>query len=175
MTKLLPSTQAAGVKRAIAAARASGLRVLGIRPDGTVITWPANESLPNGFVLAFADQPLNLQPIPSSSKKFDVQAATKLMASGPIVLAEGKMWAEASWKEHVCASPMKKRERDALELMCSFGPRVVLYHEIKGAGLTTMKRLEARGFVVAVQHGLERVPDYTLTLEGKHEWERIKA
>jgi hypothetical protein len=36
MTKPLPFTQAS-LKRAIAAARAAGLRVTGIRPDGTVL------------------------------------------------------------------------------------------------------------------------------------------
>lgn len=36
MTKALPFTQAT-VRRAIAAAHRSGLRVVGIRPDGTVI------------------------------------------------------------------------------------------------------------------------------------------
>lgn len=36
MTKPVPFTQA-GLKRAIAAARRSGLRVTGIRPDGTLL------------------------------------------------------------------------------------------------------------------------------------------
>jgi hypothetical protein len=36
MTKKVPFTQA-GLRRAIAAARKSGLRVIGIRPDGTLV------------------------------------------------------------------------------------------------------------------------------------------
>jgi hypothetical protein len=42
MTKPLPLTQA-GVRRAIRAAQSAGLRVVGIRPDGTVLTQAASE------------------------------------------------------------------------------------------------------------------------------------
>jgi hypothetical protein len=48
MTKALSFTQA-GVRRAIAAAKASGLRVVAVRADGTVLVWPANEPLPEVY------------------------------------------------------------------------------------------------------------------------------
>jgi hypothetical protein len=43
MTKPLPFTQAS-LRRAIAAARKEGLRIAGIRPDGTLITTIAGEN-----------------------------------------------------------------------------------------------------------------------------------
>ena len=46
MTTRLPFTQAS-LRRAIAAARKEGLRVAGIRPDGTLITVNAGENPPN--------------------------------------------------------------------------------------------------------------------------------
>ena len=45
MTQRLPFTQAS-LRRAIAAARKEGLRIAGIRPDGTVITAIAGENPP---------------------------------------------------------------------------------------------------------------------------------
>lgn len=42
MTKPLPFTQA-GLRRAILAAQSVGLRVVGIRPDGTVLTQSISE------------------------------------------------------------------------------------------------------------------------------------
>jgi hypothetical protein len=42
MTKRIPFTRAS-LRRAILAAQSAGLRVVGIRPDGTVITRPAPE------------------------------------------------------------------------------------------------------------------------------------
>jgi cysteine sulfinate desulfinase/cysteine desulfurase-like protein len=43
MTTRLPFTQAS-LRRAIAAARKEGLQIVGIRPDGILITAPAGES-----------------------------------------------------------------------------------------------------------------------------------
>lgn len=44
MTKPLPFTQA-GLKRAILAVQAAGLRVAGIRPDGTIVVYEENNPL----------------------------------------------------------------------------------------------------------------------------------
>ena len=53
MTQRLPFTQAS-LRRAIAAARKEGLRIAGIRPDGTVITAIAGENPPIELVGAAA-------------------------------------------------------------------------------------------------------------------------
>lgn len=45
MTARLPFTQL-GLRRAIAAARASGLRVTGIKPDGTLLVDDGDKPLP---------------------------------------------------------------------------------------------------------------------------------
>jgi hypothetical protein len=47
MTKSLPFTRA-GLKRAILAAQAAGLRVAGIRPDGTIVVNDENNPLAGG-------------------------------------------------------------------------------------------------------------------------------
>lgn len=52
------------------------------------------------------------------------------------------------WKEEVRRSPLDKRERMALPRLCELRTRQVRHGEIKGAGITTQERLEARGFVV---------------------------
>jgi hypothetical protein len=77
--------------------------------------------------------------------------------------------AEAKWRAEIPTLPLTKLERRSLEQLAEYGPGVVApRNKIKGCGVNTQERLEARGFIeVKYRDGeLDRTEGYILTEKG---------
>lgn len=95
------------------------------------------------------------------------KANTELIS--PVVF---KMCSPGEWERKVCASPLGKRERAGLKAY--YDDRNEQLRYIKGAGIGTIERLEARGFISVAEVRGNRVPFYRITAEGKAEWLRLQ-
>lgn len=83
-----------------------------------------------------------------------------------------KKYAPGEWEKEVCASPLGKRELAGLGAY--YGARNEKLSYIKGAGINTAERLEARGFISVAEKRGDRVPYYRITPEGEAEWLRMQ-
>jgi hypothetical protein len=181
MRKPAPFTQAQ-VKRAITAAKKAGLRIIGIRPDGTVIIYDGEGPIEEALRSALGCEPeLPVRNESDAVSAFDewtaqqeAQRPERMVAShqAPLVGEAWQQHVEKS-KEWVRGRPLGIREKRALrELSTIKGQQP---RRINGAGPGTMDRLEARGFVRTVGEVKPgRVPLYELTEAGEVEWLRIR-
>jgi len=85
---------------------------------------------------------------------------------------EFKTYTPEEWKQIVCASPLGKRER--IGLGAYYAARNEKLSYIKGAGIGTVERLEARGFISVAEERGDRVPFYRITPEGEAAWLRLE-
>jgi hypothetical protein len=84
-----------------------------------------------------------------------------------------RVYADGEWESIVRASPLQKRERDAIEAY--FKAKGTIGY-VKGGGLLTTERLAARGFVEVVQTREDgRVPYYGITPDGEAAWLAISG
>lgn len=179
MTKRAAFTQAQ-VVRAIAAAKRAGLRIFGIRPDGTVIVHDADGPVEDALRVALGCK----AELEAVSPWDDVSAVDEwkpqVELRAPHVAASGKIPLTPKlrrdrvekWKDWVRGRPLGVLEKRALKelfLMKGQPPR-----HIKGAGPGTMDKLKARGFVRPVG---EIKPGhfsmYEVTKKGAEEWLKI--
>ena len=87
----------------------------------------------------------------------------------PIVF---KKYAPGEWEKEVCGSPLGKREMAGLGAY--YDARNEKLNYIKGAGINTSERLEARGFISVAEKRGDRVPYYRITPEGEAAWLRLQ-
>lgn len=81
-----------------------------------------------------------------------------------------RVYADGEWEAEVRASPLQKRERDALK---AYARAKGTIGYVKGGGLLTTERLAVRGFVEVVQTRPNgKVPFYGITPAGEAEWLR---
>lgn len=160
MTSKIPFTQA-GLKRAIKAARDAGLRVTGIKPDGTVLVEEhgahATHAVDNDWNFETAGQPAEPR---SAEDNLRALAGRPIFDGGYAFNAE-------EYAEYLRAKPLSKRERDALDLFFDRPEGSVIRCTERGAGLHTMQRLAARGYLTPLPAEKGRVPDHTITQAGK--------
>jgi hypothetical protein len=83
----------------------------------------------------------------------------------PIVF---KPLAPGEWERQIRASPLGKRERAGLGAY--YDARNEKLNYVKGAGIGTIERLEARGFIAVAEVRGDRVPFYRITPEGEAAW-----
>lgn len=91
------------------------------------------------------------------------KARTELIS--PVVF---KTWAPGEWEQKICGSPLGKRELAGLGAY--FNARNDKLGYIKGVGISTIERLEARGFISVAERRGDRVPYYRITPKGEAEW-----
>lgn len=98
------------------------------------------------------------------------------MTAEDMVRLQGE--AHVRWQAKVVASPLGKRERDALRQFASIEAGQHVHHsKIKGMGYNTAERLQARGFV-EIHHfasDQSRLDGWVLTVEGKEAVEVVLA
>jgi predicted DNA-binding transcriptional regulator AlpA len=87
----------------------------------------------------------------------------------PIVF---KKYAPGEWEKEVCASPLGKRELAGLGAYYDARNEKLSY--IKGAGINTTERLEARGFIFVAEKRGDRVSYYRIIPEGEAAWLRLQ-
>jgi hypothetical protein len=180
MTKSAPFTQAQ-VKRSIAAAKKCGLRVVGIRPDGTVIVYdgeaPIAEAICSALGLETEQHDHNpwddVATFDEWKSRDEARKPDHVIASyqAPLV---GEAWRRhlEKWKEWVRGRPLGLREKRALRELSAIKGRPPRH--IKDAGPGTMDRLEARGFVKPVGEAKPGYfPLYEITAAGETEWRKI--
>jgi hypothetical protein len=180
MTRPIPFTQAQ-VTRAIAAAKKAGLRVIGIRPDGTIIVYDGKGPIEKALRSA-----LGCETQPPADNEWDAVSAfderrEQQYAQGPGRVLEpdeaplaGAAWRERveKWKVWVRGRPLGVREKSALRELFAIKGRTPRH--INGAGPDTMDKLEAREFIRPV--GEVRTgyfPMYEITPTGEAAWQRI--
>jgi predicted DNA-binding transcriptional regulator AlpA len=85
---------------------------------------------------------------------------------------EVKTYTPEEWKQIVCVSPLGKREHAGLGAYYYARNEKLSY--VKGAGINTTERLEARGFISVTERRGDRVPYYRITPEGQAAWLRLQ-
>ena len=88
----------------------------------------------------------------------------------PIVF---KPLAPGEWERQIRAGPLGKRERAGLAAYYDARNEKLSY--IKGAGIGTIERLEARGFIAVAEVRGDRVPFYRITPEGEAAWLQFQS
>jgi len=165
----------AQVKRAIAAAKTAGLRIVGIRPDGTVIVYDGNGPIEQAlrFALGCATE----QPVDNEWNAvlgFDTAEPEQQPGISNQAPSGAEAWHEHAekWKEWVRGRPLGTLERKALATL--FEMKGQQPRRIKGAGPGTMKRLEARGFARPVgETKPDHFPMYEITEAGEAHWRSL--
>jgi hypothetical protein len=144
MTRTAPFTQAQ-IKRAIAAAKNAGLRILGIRPDGTVIVYdgkrPIEEALRSALGCSMASRADNEWDSVLGLDDFEGrenEQPTARAAGKPQVPLEGEAWKEhiEKWKEWVRQRPLGVLEKMALRELSAIKGQMP--RRIKGVGPGTI-------------------------------------
>jgi hypothetical protein len=182
MTKSASVTQAQ-FGRAIAAAKKAGLRIVGIRPDGTVIVYDGDGPIEDALRSVLGCETEARGRNPWDDVLDDELAAFEKAKSGGVktdVPVMDERWRDEGWREQrlekwkasVRRSPLGVLEKRALKAL--FGMKGQTPQRIKGAGPGTMDKLEVRGFarpVGEVKSG--RYPTHEITAEGEAHWRTI--
>jgi hypothetical protein len=164
-----------------AAAKKAGLRILGIRPDGTVIVYDGKRPIEEALRSALgceAEAPAR-SPWDEVSASDQWKERQEARQSGSVVAPDevpltGEAWRERvdKWKEWVRGRPLGVLEKRALRDLSAIKGQPPRH--IKGAGPGTMDKLEARGFVkTAGEMKSGYFPMYKITTEGEAEWLKV--
>lgn len=174
MTRKGSFTQAQ-VKRAIAAAKTAGLRIVGIHPSGTVIVYDGSgpiEHALHSVLSGTTEQPVDDEW--TAVLGFDTAEPEQRPSISNQTPTTATDWQERAekWKEWVRGRPLGTLEKKALA-----GLLEMKGHEprrIRGAGPGTMERLEARGFARPLGDAKpDRFPMYEITEAGEVHWQRL--
>jgi hypothetical protein len=140
--KTAPFTQAQ-VKRAIAAAKKAGLRVIGIRPDGTIILYDGKGPIEGALrsALGFEAETPTHNPWDDVSAFDDWKEQREAQRPGRVVAPHqaplvGAAWREHAekWKEWVRGRPLGVREKRALRELSSIKGHPPPSHQWRGSG-----------------------------------------
>ena len=165
----------AQVKRAIAAAKNAGLRIVGIHPSGTIIVYDGSGPIEHALRCALGGP--TEQPVDDKWTAVlgfgtaEPEQHPSISNQTPTTTIDWQERAE-KWKEWVRGRPLGTLERKALAgllQMKGHEPR-----HIKGAGPGTMERLGARGFARPIGDAKpDRFPMYEITEAGERHWQRL--
>jgi hypothetical protein len=157
------------------------LRVVGIRPDGTIIVCERElriEEILRSALGYSADAPIDYSwdsVLNLDELQVPRNAQLPIHAPGKTqITMVGKAWKIHldNWKDWVRQRPLGILEKNALKELVTI--KGLTPRRIKGAGPDTMDRLEARGFVTQVEGTKAgRFPMYAITPAGESAWRRI--
>jgi hypothetical protein len=164
----------AQVTRAIAAAKQAGLRILGIRADGTVIVHDGG-----GPIAEALSAVIGVSEIVQKENTWDDSTSRQRQppAAADVAPVEVEKWSDPEWraqriekwKAHVRKSAPGKLERRGLAGLYERKGKVPGH--IKGASIGTMNKLEVRGFAVPVGEVKPGFfPFYEITDAGEAHW-----
>jgi hypothetical protein len=95
-------------------------------------------------------------------------AIAEIVANGGrVVLAQGALWSMEEYAKYVVTRPLGKREIEMLRKLADFYGDGPLDRAFQAGGPGTMEKLEARGFVTAIERRPTHMPDYCLTDAGR--------